>query len=86
MTIYNNSPIIESICEFRFTEDTNWDITVPGLIFEDVRTEYPYKEQRTTQEISLSPIASGSNKATGQSELPRPEGRGFPRHRQNLHH
>ena len=66
MTKYNNSPIIESICEFRFTEATNWDITVPGLIFEDVRTEYPHKEQRTTQEISLSPIASGSNKAAGQ--------------------
>ena len=66
MVKYNNSPIIESICEFRFTEDTNWDITVPGLIFEDVRTEYPHKGQRTTQEISLSPVASGSNRATGQ--------------------
>jgi len=36
------------------------------LIFEDVRKKYPHKEQRTTQEISLSPIASGSNKAAGQ--------------------
>ena len=46
MVEYNNSPIIESICEFRFTEDTSWDITVPGLIFEDVRKEY----WRTTDE------------------------------------
>jgi len=66
MVKYNNSPIIESICEFKFTEDTNWDITVPGLIFEDVKMEYLYKEQRTTQEISIAPTTSGSNKAKGQ--------------------
>ena len=66
MVKYNNSPIIESICEFRFTEDTNWDITVPGLIFEDVKTEYPHKEQRTTQEISISPLTAESNKMRGQ--------------------
>jgi uncharacterized protein (TIGR04255 family) len=66
MVKYNNSPIIESICEFKFTEDTDWDITVPGLIFEDVKTEYPYKEQRATQEISISPQTAESNKMRRQ--------------------
>ena len=66
MVRYSNSPIIESICEFKFTEDTNWDITVPGLIFEDVRTEYPYKEQRATQEISISPPTAESDKMRSQ--------------------
>jgi uncharacterized protein (TIGR04255 family) len=54
MPKYNNPPIIESVCEIRFSDDTNWDITVPGLIFEDIRNEYPQKEQRTTQEINIS--------------------------------
>lgn len=66
MVKYNNSPIIESICEFRFTEDTDWDITVPGLIFEDIKTEYPHKEQRMTQETSISPPTAESNKMKSQ--------------------
>jgi uncharacterized protein (TIGR04255 family) len=66
MVRYNNSPIIESICEFKFTEDTDWDITVPGMIFEDVKLDYPYKEQRATQEISVSPQTAESNKVRSQ--------------------
>lgn len=66
MVKYNNSPIIESICEFRFTEDTPWDITIPGLVFEDVKSEYIYKEQRATQEISISQATAESKKAAGQ--------------------
>lgn len=54
MVNYKSPPIIESVCEIKFTDDTNWDITVPGLIFEDIRTDYPQKEQRTKQEINIS--------------------------------
>lgn len=66
MVVYNNPPIIESICEFKFTEDTDWDITVPGLIFEDVKDDYPHKEQRTAQEISISPKTAESNEIKSQ--------------------
>lgn len=54
MPKYNNSPIIESVCEIRFTEDSEWDLTIPGLIFEDIQSEYPQKGQRSTQEINIS--------------------------------
>lgn len=66
MPEYNNPPIIESVCEIRFTDDTNWDITVPGLVFEDIRTEYPQKEQRTTQEINISMSDTSSPRASSQ--------------------
>lgn len=66
LTKYNNSPIIEAVCEIRFTEDTDWDLTVPGLVFEDISAQYPKKEQRTTQEIRFSPGLSGAKSATGQ--------------------
>lgn len=55
MPIYNNPPIIESICEIRFTEDTDWDLTIPGLLFEDIKENYPQKGQRIIQEINFQP-------------------------------
>lgn len=67
MIKYNKSPIIESICELKFTEDTNWDITVPGLIFGDIRSEYPLKEQRTTPEVKFS--SSGTVFREAQSQI-----------------
>ena len=66
MVNYNRSPIIESICELKFTEDTNWDITVPGLIFEDIRSEYPLKEQRITQEIKFPSSETAPIRAQSQ--------------------
>jgi len=63
MVRYNNSPIIESVCEIKFTEDTPWDITVPGLIFEDIKTQYPEKKQRTTHEISVSQMDKDNSKS-----------------------
>jgi uncharacterized protein (TIGR04255 family) len=52
---YTNPPIIEAVCEFRFTHDTEWDATVPGLIYSAVQDRFPRKEQRITQEIAVSP-------------------------------
>jgi uncharacterized protein (TIGR04255 family) len=66
MPKYKNPPIIESLCEIKFTEDTNWDITVPGLILEAVKGEYPIKEQRITREISIPKLISSSGKIQPQ--------------------
>ena len=51
---YGNPPIIEAVCEFRFTTDTQWDLTIPGLIYEQVRTDFPSKEDRAVQEVTIS--------------------------------
>jgi uncharacterized protein (TIGR04255 family) len=66
MVKYNNPPIIESVCEIKFTEDTPWDMTVPGLIFEGIRERYPEKGQRTTQEISISALDKDKGKSLPQ--------------------
>ncbi|OPY52611.1 MAG: hypothetical protein A4E49_01785 [Methanosaeta sp. PtaU1.Bin112] len=69
MPKYNNPPIIESVCEIRFTEDTEWDLTIPGLIFEDIRSEYPQKGQRSTQEINIS--TSNTHPVTTRHQIKR---------------
>lgn len=51
---YINPPIIEAICEFRFSENTQWDSIVPGLFYERVKDDFPKRNQRVLQEVSFN--------------------------------
>lgn len=43
---YNNPPIEEAICEFRFAPGTAWNLTVPGLFYEKIKDVYPGEPQQ----------------------------------------
>jgi len=51
---YKNPPIIEAICEFRISQDTLWDLTIPGLFYEQVKDDFPHKEQKMVPQIELT--------------------------------
>ena len=51
---YKNPPIIEAVCEFRFTQDTHWDIAIPGLFYEQVKDPFSKREQRVVQEVEIT--------------------------------
>ncbi len=40
---YRNPPIEEALCEFQFVPGPEWDLTMPGLIWERLKAEYPAK-------------------------------------------
>lgn len=40
---YRNPPIQEALCEVRFVADEEWDPTLPGLVYQALREEYPAK-------------------------------------------
>jgi uncharacterized protein (TIGR04255 family) len=40
-------PIIEALCEFQFSSGQPWDMTIPGLIYEQVKNEFSVKKQQT---------------------------------------
>ncbi len=61
---YANPPLIEAVCEFRFTPDTPWDLTIPGLMYEKVGKEFPHKEQRLAQEIEILQTPQGVQQQT----------------------
>ncbi len=42
---YKNSPISEAVCEFQFGQDSPWDLTVPGLVYEKVQNTFPKRSQ-----------------------------------------
>jgi len=51
---YKNSPISEAVCEFQFGQDSPWDLTIPGLIYEKVRGTFPKKSQFAQVTLGIS--------------------------------
>ncbi len=43
---YNNSPIVEAVCEFRFDPEPEWDLTIPGLVYERLKDDFPERRVR----------------------------------------
>lgn len=56
---YENSPIIEAVCEFQLSSDSQWDLTVHGFIYEKVKDVYKNKEERRIREVELTNIPEG---------------------------
>jgi len=43
---YSNPPLEEVLCEFRFRPSDQWDLAIPGLIYQELgRDKYPQREQ-----------------------------------------
>ena len=40
---YENPPLVEAVCEFRFAPGADWDTTIPGLLYERLSDVYPNK-------------------------------------------
>lgn len=55
---YLNPPIEEAVCEFRFAPSTEWNLTVPGLVYEKIRDFYP-GEPRQQNLIATEILLSG---------------------------
>lgn len=51
---YANPPIVEVSCEFQLSQDTPWDLTIPGLMYEQIKKEFQHREQRSFSEIRIN--------------------------------
>ena len=56
---YENPPLVEALCEFRFISDEPWDLTLPGLIYEKVKQEFPVKQQQSGIGVQIRPTKEG---------------------------
>lgn len=57
--LYRNPPISEAVCEFQFGQDTSWDLTIPGLLYEKVQEIFPKRSQATS--ISMDILINQEN-------------------------
>ena len=51
---YQNSPIVEAVCEFQFRPGNKWDWTIPGLVYNQIKGEFPQKREEKAFEINLA--------------------------------
>ena len=57
---YVSAPIVEAVCEFKFSKDTPWDLTIPGMMYQKFSVDYPDKTSRILQEINLTGMPTKS--------------------------
>ncbi len=52
---YDRPPLLEALCEFRFEPRAQWDWTVPGLLYERIKGDFPEKRQQNVLAIQVFP-------------------------------
>jgi uncharacterized protein (TIGR04255 family) len=64
---YRKSPITEAVCEFQFRGSSEWDWTVLGLVYQEIKTEFPNKRQEVGFEINVAPQQGKVERSVGGS-------------------
>lgn len=52
---YRNPPIVEALCEFQFIPSQPWDMTIPGLLYDKIKGQFPEKQQQMGFGIGFQP-------------------------------
>lgn len=51
---YENPPLLEAVCEFRFSPDEEWDNTIAGRLFTELEDEFPEKQSGQHVDVDLN--------------------------------
>ncbi len=63
---YKKPPLLEAVCDFRFSSSQQWDWTIPGLFYEQIQDTFPNKNQINVVETRVDP---NEGKVVQQSQL-----------------
>lgn len=61
--LYNKPPLVETVCEFQFV-GKEWDWTLPGLVYQEIKEKFPKKRQANVLEVELN-----AQEADGKPQL-----------------
>jgi uncharacterized protein (TIGR04255 family) len=50
--LYENPPLVEALCEFQFEPNQPWDWTIPGLVYDKIKIDFPKKKQQNMVEMA----------------------------------
>jgi len=65
---YKNPPIVEAICEFRFSKDSRWNPDISKSIYEKVKDNFPIQESRLDQQVEVKAGESGISQSMVASQ------------------
>ncbi len=72
MRRYKQPPITEAVCEFRFDPSSPWDLTIPGLVYDQLRESFPNKRQASVLESETASFGAQAQvkvQASGRSQF-----------------
>jgi uncharacterized protein (TIGR04255 family) len=60
-TLLKSQPLVEALCEFRFTTTEGWDLALPGLFYAEVKESFPNREavQEVRLNLGFNPLEGG---------------------------
>lgn len=73
---YKNPPLLETVCEFRFDPNSPWDLAIPGLLYEKLRTDFPNRKPTKKYE---SAVSAGPEPVQQQIQIKATDGLRFSR-------
>jgi uncharacterized protein (TIGR04255 family) len=62
---YENPPIGEALCQFRFETGREWDIVIPGLLYQKIQSEFPERRQQKNLEVLFDRETSEVKQSSG---------------------
>jgi len=65
---YRRPPIVEALCELYF-EGSVWDDTIPGQFYDQIKEDFPIKQQRENQEAQVV-LSTAGEASAGVKRLP----------------
>ncbi len=69
--LYENPPLVEALCEFRFLTTQEWDLTLPGIFYQEIKRELPRKQEQNAFELQVKPGRSIDMPEIGGTVQPR---------------
>jgi uncharacterized protein (TIGR04255 family) len=61
--MYKNAPLTEAVCEVRFSADSQWDLAMPGLLYEQLRNDFPIRKPMHLLQAQIGQTAQGLQQA-----------------------
>lgn len=63
--VYDKPPIQEALCHFTFSEPLNWNMATPGLIYQQIRDQYPAPPEQQEQLQATVGVVSKEDETAG---------------------
>jgi uncharacterized protein (TIGR04255 family) len=68
MNLLGNSPLIEAVCEIVFMPSPTFDLTLPGILFSELKGDYPIKKDNPVSQVIVPSLIDKKNKDIIQSQ------------------
>lgn len=52
--VFERAPLTEAACEFRFSPASAWDWTVPGILYDRIKEQFPQKRQQHLVDVEVT--------------------------------